>query len=212
MLIYKLYKNQKSFQFKAIYQRSQTWSNFRNSRTTYKSTGRHYNLDPLATQVWGELLSRTGSTVILERTGTQRARVYACTHVAVMPREFLRFFVRFPRPGCVRWLARGARNTPLSSPHDIDVNPRPRNPVGLRPCHHFRHACCTRVFVEEYHPGPYSPRPPLFFIIRENDASPLTRDDSSQLMERSMNRGIVVSHEKHLDLLRNRFSLFNIFI
>ena len=35
MLIYKLYKNQKSFQFKAIYRKSQIRSNFRNSRTTY---------------------------------------------------------------------------------------------------------------------------------------------------------------------------------
>jgi len=75
----------------------------------------------------GELLPRTGGgIVILERTGTQRARVRVHTRSDV-PRRFLRFFVRFPRPGCVRWLARGARNTPLSSPHNIDVNPRPRN-------------------------------------------------------------------------------------
>jgi len=135
--------------------------------------------------------------VILECTGTQRARVYSCTHVVVMPRGFLRFFVRFPRPGCVRWLARGARNTPpFFTPRHRCKPAAKKSRVGLRPCHHFRHACCTRVFVEECHPGPYSLRPLLFFIIRENDASSLTRDDSPQLMERSMNCGIVVSQKR----------------
>lgn len=135
--------------------------------------------------------------------------MYACTHAsAVMPRGFLRFFVRFPRPGCVRWLARGARNTPLSSPHDIDVNPRPRNPAQGSALATIFGMHVARVYSwRNATPGPYSPRPLLFFVIRENDASSLTRDDSPQLMGRSMNRGIVASHEKHLDRRRSLFAI-----
>lgn len=128
--------------------------------------------------------------MILERIGTHSARVYACTHAAAMPRGFLRFFVRFPRPGCVRWLARGARNTPLSSPYEIDVNPRPRNPSqGSAPATIFGMHVARVYSWRNATPDPclYSPRPPLFFVIRENDSSSLTRDDSPQLMGRSMN-------------------------
>lgn len=120
--------------------------------------------------------------MILERITAGSARVYIreYTHAAAVPREFLWFFVRFPRPGCVRWLARGARNNPLSSPLEIDINSVEESPAWLRPCHHFRHACCTRVHAEEQALRPtIRPNPLLlFFVIHENHSASLTRDDS----------------------------------